>query len=128
MTSPCFPEILGSDPANINWQVVRGDTAKIRIEFLQNNEVDYYDTSGWSYAASTYDFRGDIIDELLVDDYEGYVDVIVPSEISTLWGDSFSGIVAELAFDLQVTLDNDDVWTPVVGIIKVIGDVTRRSL
>jgi hypothetical protein len=35
--------------------------------------------------------------------------------------------VAELAFDLQVEVD-DIVWTPVLGTIKVSADVTGGSL
>ena len=30
---------FGSDPAIIKWNVTRGDTSKIKIEFLNNDEV-----------------------------------------------------------------------------------------
>jgi hypothetical protein len=36
--------------------------------------------------------------------------------------------VTELAFDLQVTIDGATVWTPVIGTITVLGDVTGGSL
>jgi hypothetical protein len=36
--------------------------------------------------------------------------------------------VAELTFDLQVVIENETVWTPVIGTISVIGDVTGGSL
>lgn len=128
MTSPCSPEIFGADPANIVWQVVRGDTAKIRVEFLNDDEVTHYDTSGWKYSATTYDFRGDVLDELTVNEFSGYVDIVAPSEITELWGVGYRSAVAELAFDLQVTIDSDTVWTPVLGTVRVLADVTGGSL
>jgi hypothetical protein len=124
----CSPEIFGADPANITWQVVRGDTATIRVEFLDDDEVTYYDTTGWRYAATTYDFRGDVLDELTVTSYAGYVDIVAPSDITEFWGVGFRSTVTELAFDLQVTIDSDTVWTPVIGTIRVLADVTSGSL
>lgn len=128
MTSPCSPEILGADPAIIKWNIVRGDTSPLRVEFYQNDEVTAYDTSGWQYAASAYDFKGDVIDELSVTPGNGYVEIVAGPEITALWGTGYGKVVAELAFDLQVTIDNDTVWTPVIGTISVLGDVTGGSL
>lgn len=128
MTSPCSPEILGADPAIIKWNIVRGDTAPLRIEFYQNDEATAYDTTGWTYLASAYDFKGEVIDELDVTGGAGYVEITATPEITALWGTGFNKVVAELAFDLQVTIDNDTVWTPVIGTISVIGDVTGGSL
>lgn len=127
MTS-CAPEVFGADPANIKWQVVRGDTSILRVEFLENDEVSAYDTSGWSYLASAYDSRGDVIDELEVEAADNYVDIIATSDITQYWGTGYGSTVAELAFDLQVTIDEDTIWTPVIGIISVLGDVTGGSL
>jgi hypothetical protein len=124
----CSPEIFGADPANIVWQVVRGDTAKIRIEFLEDDEATYYDTTGWQYAATSYDFRGDVLDELSVTPYPGYVDIVASSEITEFWGIGYRSPAADLAFDLQVTIDSETVWTPVVGSIRVIADVSPGSL
>lgn len=126
--SLCVPEIFGADPANVTWQVVRGDRSSIRVEFLEDDEVTKFDISSWSFAATSYDLRGDILDELEVQAGTGYVDIIASSEITELWGQGFTKTVAELPFDLQVTLEDDSVWTPVIGTIKVLGDVTARSL
>lgn len=120
----CAPEVFGADPANITWQVVRGDTASIRVEFLEDDELTYFDTSTWEYAATTYDFRGDVLDELTVTASSGYVDIVAPAEITEFWGEGYRSAVAELAFDLQVTINNGTVWTPVLGTIKVLADVT----
>lgn len=119
----CGPEIFGADPARIKWNVVRGDTASIRVEFLDNDEVTYFDTSDWEYVASSYDPKGDIIDELTVTPGEGYVDIIAGPDLTQYWGTGYGSALAELSFDLQVTI-GDTVWTPVIGNILVIGDVS----
>lgn len=126
MTS--VPELFGAEPANIQWTIVRGDTSPLRIEFVQDDETTPYNTDGWEYASSAYDFRGDIIDELEVNSGDGYAEISIPTEISQLWGTGYTRVVAELAFDLQVTIDDDTVWTPVIGTIKVLGDITGGSL
>jgi hypothetical protein len=119
----CGPEIFGADPARIKWNVVRGDTASLRVEFLDNDEVTYFDTSDWQYVASSYDPKGDVIDELTVTPGNGYVDIVAGSDLTQYWGTGYGSALAELNFDLQVTI-NDTVWTPVIGNILVIGDVS----
>jgi hypothetical protein len=49
---------------------------------------------------------------------------MAPSSITELWGTGYKTIVTELTFDLQVTIDSDTVWTPLIGTISVIGDIT----
>ena len=124
--SSCENEIFGSDPANIKWTIVRGDTCTLRVDFLNNDEVTYIDTDDWSYTASAYDKKTDIIDELEVESFEGYAIITAPAEITAFWGSTYSGIVAELSFDLQVALNdaNDTIWTPVLGTISVVGNVS----
>ena len=124
MTS-CGPELFGADPANIRWAVVRGDTSTLRVDFLQNNETTHFDISDWTFASSAYDPKTDIIDELTVESFEGYVNIIIPTDISTTWGTLYSGTVAELNFDLKATLDGGEIWTPVIGTISVIGNVSN---
>lgn len=124
MTS-CGPELFGADPANIRWAVVRGDTSTLRVDFLQNNETTHFDISDWTFASSAYDPKTDIIDELTVESFEGYVNIIIPTDISATWGNLYSGTVAELNFDLKATLDGGEIWTPVIGTISVIGNVSN---
>ena len=119
----CAPEIFGANPANIKWQVVRGDTASLRVDFYENDESTPFDTSDWQFTATSYDFRGDILDELEVEASEGYVIITAPAEITEFWGVGYNSTVAELAFDLQVVVDGS-VWTPVIGTITVFGDVS----
>ena len=121
--SDCGPEILGADPVRIKWNIVRGDTSPLRVEFLEDDEVGYFDTSDWTYRASAYDPKTDIIDELEVSAGEGFVDILMPASITELWGVGYTSKVAELNFDLQVEID-DVTWTPVIGTISVLGDVT----
>jgi hypothetical protein len=128
MTSFYIPETYGNDPINTQWKVVRGDTASLKIEFFENDEKTYFDTSDWEYAATTYDFRGDVLDELEVIVSDDYIEIKASPEITSLWGDGYSSVVGELAFDLQVTIDDDIIWTPIVGTVKVYADVTGGSL
>jgi hypothetical protein len=118
------PEIFGADPARIKWNIVRGDTSPLRVEFLQDDEVTYFDTSDWTYEATSYDPKSDFLDSLEVTPGEGYVDILAPASITQFWGTGYKSIVTELTFDLQVTIDEDTIWTPLIGTISVIGDVT----
>lgn len=120
----CGPEILGADPIRIKWQVVRGDAARLRVEFFENDEVTGYDISDWEFVSTTYDIRGDVLDELTVTPGSGYVDITAPSDITEFWGTGYSSVVSELMFDLQVTIDDGSIWTPVIGNIIVLGDVS----
>lgn len=120
----CGPEVFGADPVRIKWQVVRGDNAKIRIEFLENDESTYYDIDDWEFIATTYDVKGDVLDELEISTGDGYIDVLANPEITEFWGTGYSSVTAELMFDVQVTIDDGTVWTPVIGTISVLGDVS----
>jgi hypothetical protein len=119
---------LGSKPATIKWNVVRGDTAELRVEFLENDEVTFIDISDWEFSSSAYDSRGEILDDLEVVVSDGYVDIIASSDVTRNWGEGSSSIVAELVFDLEVTINGEKVWTPLLGTISVLGDVTGGSL
>ena len=114
----------GADPANIKWKVVRGDTAKLRIEFYDNDEVTLQDTTGWTYASTAYDYKGETLDTLQTTAGAGYVEITATPAVTATWGTGYSNFVAELAFDLQVTLPGPTIWTPVIGTIVVIPDVT----
>ena len=122
----CSPEIqtIGSNPAMINWKVVRGDTSRLRIEFLENDESSNYDTSDWTYVSTAYNKNTQESYTLEVTPSAGYVDIVAPADVTAEWGAQRTGTVAELDFDLQVTFDDNTVWTPVVGVISVTADIT----
>jgi len=129
----CAPTIEkhGASPANIKWSVVRGDTATLKVEFFEDDEITAYDTSEWTYKATAYDSTGDILDELTATSGEGYVEILAPASVTENWGSAkYRSVVAELQFDLQVVIEGgsgqnvDTVWTPVIGTICVLGDVT----
>jgi hypothetical protein len=122
-----IPESFGNTPAIVKWNVVRGDTARLRVDFLQNDEVTVFDIDEWNFASTTYDNRGDILDSLTVEVENGYVNIIAPPEITSFWGSGYNGTVAEIAFDLEVQI-GDIIWTPVLGTIKVAADVTAGTL
>jgi hypothetical protein len=121
----------GATPANIQWTVVRGDSATLKVEFFEDDEITKYDTSDWTYSATSYDSNGDLLDELITTNGNGYVEIFAPANITENWGGTkYRSIVAELQFDLQVIIEGgsganaDTVWTPVIGTICVLGDVT----
>jgi hypothetical protein len=118
----------GANPANIQWVVVRGDTAKLKVEFLENDESTYFSTSGWTYVATAYDSNGDVLDDLPLVSGEGYVELRVPPTITANWGaNKYKNVVAELSFDIEATIPGigeDTSWTPVIGTICVLGDIT----
>jgi hypothetical protein len=120
----CAPEIFGADPARIKWNIVRGDTSPLRVEFLQDDELTYFDTSDWTYEATSYDPQSDFLDSLEITPGVGYVDITAPASITQFWGTGFKSVVTELTFDLQVTIDEETIWTPLIGTISVIGDIT----
>jgi hypothetical protein len=122
----CPPETqtIGSNPAMINWKVVRGDTSRLRIEFLENDESSNYDTSDWTYVSTAYNKNTQESYTLEVTPSAGYVDIVAPADVTAEWGAQRTGTVAELDFDLQVTFDDETVWTPVVGVIIVTADIT----
>jgi len=120
-------DYVGADPVSTKWSVVRGDTSSIRIEFYDTDEVTYLDTSTWTFLATAYNKVSDTSDILEVTPGNGYVDIIAASDVTETWGTGIASVVAELAFDLQVTI-GDIVWTPVLGTIAVLGDVTGGVL
>lgn len=124
----CTPEKFGADPVNIQWRIVRGDSASLRVEFLEDDEKTYFNTSSWNYKSTSYDSNGDFLDELICIPGNGYVDIKATPEITKNWGTKFLSNVAELPFDLEVTIAGEDVWTPVIGTIYVLGDITVGSL
>jgi hypothetical protein len=132
----CSPTIekFGATPANIQWSVVRGDSSNLKIEFFEDDEVTPYDTSDWTYIATSYDPSGQVLDDLPVVSGAGYAEIQVPALITANWGTSYRSVVAELSFDLEVIIaagsgeGEDTTWTPVIGTICVLGDVSGTSL
>ena len=123
MSNCSIPENFGADPAYVQWRVVRGDTARIRIEFYETDGETAYNISGWSFASTAYDLKNGGFDTLTVTAGSGYVDITAPANVTATWGTGQSAILNELSFDLQVTISGEK-WTPVIGKIMVLADVT----
>jgi hypothetical protein len=128
MCTPSEIKKYGAKPTNVQWTVVRGDTAILQIEFYESDGTTSWDTEGWTYEATVYDTAGDVLDSLDVDLSEGYVTISASPEVTGRWGAGYKSIVAELPFDLQVKIPSesgeDIIWTPVIGNVVVLGDVT----
>lgn len=122
-----IPESFGTTPINYKWTVVRGDSASLKIYFLENDEKTIFDTSSWSFSSTVYDAIGDVADELEVIVNEGYIEIIAASDITANWGIGYRGTINELVFDLQVEFD-DTVWTPIIGTIELRADITGSGL
>lgn len=120
---PPIVEQYGADPKVIQWNVVRGDTASLRIQFLEDDEVSLIDTSDWTYKATAFDPSTNETVSLTVDASMGYADISATPAQTSEWGTGYAAVVAELPFDLEITT-NGTVWTPVVGTICVYSDVT----
>jgi hypothetical protein len=127
MSNSCDSDVFGASPANIKWNVVRGDTATIQVDFYNSDESSAYDTTDWTYLATAYDPKTETYHTLDVEENGNGVKIIASSSVTELWGTGINAVVAQLKFDLQVTLADLSVWTPLVGTIKVIGDVTGLS-
>jgi hypothetical protein len=125
----CSPTIekFGATPANIQWTVVRGDSASFTVSLLENDEVTEFDTTGWTYSATAYDPTSDVLDELTVTADGSVVTVTAPADITANWGTKYKSVVAELSFDLQAVVPDGPssiTWTPVIGTICVLGNVS----
>jgi len=118
---------FGATPASIQWKVVRGDTAKLSVDFFELDETTGFDCTGWTYEATTYDSSGDVLDQLVVTSDEHSVTITAPSSLTVNWGSGYKNVVSELPFDLQVNIPavgENTIWTPIIGTITVLGDVT----
>jgi hypothetical protein len=124
MTHNLNDQTVGANPAHVKWNVVRGDTASIVVQFLQNDEVTEYDTSSWTYISNAYYSKIDTLYPLTVEVTGSSVKLTASSDTTALWGTGLNDTVAELFFDLQVTIDGDTIWTPIIGNITVLGDIS----
>ena len=122
--STSIPDSFGASPASVQWKIVRGDTAKLRIEFLNQDEASFYDTSTWTFLSTAYDLKSGDSYSLNTIASAGYVDITATPAVTATWGTTQKSISTELSFDLQVTIDEDTVWTPLIGTIVVLSDVT----
>ena len=121
------PILIGAEPQTIKWTVVRGDDASANFEWYEDDGVTLKNTTTWTYAASAYDPKTSTKYSLTCTAGTGSVVVSIPNATSALWGTGSSSIVAELNFDLQVTIASKK-WTPILGTIVVRSDITGSSL
>ena len=123
-------EKYGANPVNIQWNVVRGDTAKLSIEFLYNDEVTHFNTTGWTFAATAYSPVSDSTNTLTASMSSNILTITATPTQTATWGTGAGSVVAQLNFDVQATIPGSPayIWTPVVGTICVTGDITGGSL
>lgn len=119
---------LGVKPVNIRWNITRGDSSSIRVQFLEQDEQTSVDISAWKFEATAFNQKDRIFDELEVTVDGNDIIITANADLTEFWGRGISSTVAELTFDLQVIIDSLTIWTPIVGTITVIGDVTGGRL
>lgn len=124
----CAEDVFGLEPVKLKWNIVRGDTATLRIDFFEEDESTHYDISNWEITATAYDPKAETFDDLIVTVNDGWIVVTAESDITSFWGAGIKSRVNELSFDVEVILDDNTTWTPVRGFISVIGDVTGGNL
>jgi hypothetical protein len=124
----CAEDVLGSTPVNIEWNVVRGDTATLRVDFLEDDEVTPYDIATWGIECTVYNPKNGANNDLEITKNAGWIVVTARSDLTAQWGDGIRYRANELNFDIEVTLNDGTVWTPVIGVISLIADVSGARL
>jgi hypothetical protein len=124
----CAEDVLGSSPVNVKWNIVRGDTATLRIDFLQDDEVTPYNISSWVIESTVYNPKTGARNDLEITKNSGWIVVTARADLTAQWGDGFRYRVNELNFDVEVTLADGTVWTPVVGVVSLISDISGARL
>jgi len=127
--SSCSDSVIsiGAEPSNVKWTVVRGDDVSVTFEFYEDDGATAKNTTGWTYLSSAYDPKTETKYTLTTTSGAGYVNVSANSAMTAGWGTGSSPIVAELIFDLQVTISGEK-WTPIIGTIVVRADITGSAL
>ena len=128
MNNKISRQVVGVRPVNIKWVVVRGDSSALKVQFLENDEETSYDITNWQFSATAFSPKDQIFDDLDVSVDGNEITITASSDITEFWGSGVSTTVAELDFDLEVQVSRDTVWTPIVGTITVVGDVTGGRL
>lgn len=126
--SLCAEDVLGVEPVNVKWNVVRGDTSTLRIDFYQEDEEARFDISNWRFESTAFNPQDRSFTELSVTVNDGWILITAEEDITAQWGSGIQARVNELSFDIEVLLEDNTVWTPVRGFISVIGDVTGGTL
>jgi hypothetical protein len=121
------PIVIGAEPQTIKWNAVRGDDISATFEWYEDDGVTLKNTTGWTYLASAYDPKTATKYTLTTTAGTGNVAISAASSMTSGWGTGSSAIVAELLFDLQVTISGKK-WTPIIGTIVVRSDITGSSL
>ena len=124
----CAEDVLGSTPVNIEWNIVRGDTATLRVDFLQDDEVTAYDITTWGIECTVYNPKNGANNDLDITKNDGWIVVTARADLTAQWGDGIRYRANELNFDIEVTLNDGTVWTPVIGVISLIADVSGARL
>jgi len=122
-------QILGSDPISIRWNIVEGDTGSLTVDFFENNEVDRFDMTGWVFQSTVFDPKTNSTYVLDVETLEnGSIVITADASTTSSWGNQLPFQTKQLQFDIQGVFEGTVVWTPVIGTIVLIGDVSTTEV
>jgi hypothetical protein len=107
---------VGAEPASVLWTVVRGDDAKLSLQFLDTDGSTPLNVTGWSYSSALK--NGTTLVNLSTT--TGASSTVVVHATNTQTAALEPG---QYSFDLQVTKADTTVWTPLMGTIRVLPDV-----
>lgn len=112
---------VGSSPANVMWTVVRGDDAKLSLQFLDTDGVTPLNVSGWTYSSKVKTASG-LVSATVTPGASSTVVIHITDEQTSAM-DIPTASPASYPFDLQVTKADETVWTPLIGTLRVLPDV-----
>jgi hypothetical protein len=112
---------LGSEPPQLLWTVVRGDTSSFRVYVTDDNK-EPLDISSWILAADFY--RPSTSTTIVQTVPEVTEDDVLGSFTVSLGASQSEVLQTDDIFDIQISNDQT-VWTVGMGKVLVIEDVTN---
>lgn len=113
---------VGEAPAKIIWNLVRGDDSSIDITLLADDGLPM-NTDGWTYFSKA-SYNGTLY-SLNTTSVDHVVTIKATANTTALWGEGkTTNPAAQLPFDLEAIRDDGTKWTPVIGRIVVVPDIT----
>ena len=120
-TQPNRTVNLGSEPPEIVWTVVKGDTASFRV-YVYDDEKNPIDVSEWNLAV---DFYRPETEETIVSITPEVTEEDELGSFTVFLGASQSDqLETDDQFDIQISNDTV-VWTVGMGTMVMIGDITN---
>jgi len=108
---------IDSVPANLDWNVYRGDTARLNI-ILRDESNELMDLTDYEFEGQVKASPKDVqsLQEITITKSDSVITLIIPDT---------SNLPRKSYFDIQGTHSNGDIQTILKGNVNVEDDVTR---